>query len=57
MSHVDNQRRDVLAATNPEGPAICDAMQQEGVNRWVDGDESGYATLIEAVRAGPIVVG
>jgi phosphonate transport system substrate-binding protein len=32
-------------------PDLCDAMRLENVNRWVEADESGYADLIEAVRA------
>jgi phosphonate transport system substrate-binding protein len=31
-------------------PALCEAMRLENVNRWVEGDESGYADLVEAVR-------
>jgi phosphonate transport system substrate-binding protein len=31
-------------------PALCEAMRLENVTRWVEGDESGYADLIEAVR-------
>jgi ABC-type phosphate/phosphonate transport system substrate-binding protein len=38
-------------------PKICDAMQMEYVNRWVPADTSGYADLIAAVAAGPVLVG
>lgn len=38
-------------------PKICDAMQLEYVNRWVPADTSGYADLVAAVAAGPLVVG
>jgi phosphonate transport system substrate-binding protein len=30
---------------------LCEAMRLENVTRWVEGDESGYADLIEAIRA------
>jgi phosphonate transport system substrate-binding protein len=54
-----------LAPTGPEHDAfasllfgmdaadadLCEAMRLENVNRWVEGDESGYADLIEAVRS------
>lgn len=39
-----------LLAMDVADSGLCDAMRLENVNRWVDGDESGYADLIEAVR-------
>jgi hypothetical protein len=38
-------------------PRLCEPMELEFVNRWVPFDPSGYADLIAAVRAGPVVVG
>jgi hypothetical protein len=32
-------------------------MELEYVNRWVGFDDSGYRDLVDAVRAGPVVVG
>jgi phosphonate transport system substrate-binding protein len=40
----------LLLTMDAADPALCDAMSLENVNRWVEGDESGYADLIEAVR-------
>jgi ABC-type phosphate/phosphonate transport system substrate-binding protein len=42
--------RSLLLAMDAADPALCEAMRLENVNRWVDGDESGYADLIEAVQ-------
>ena len=49
--------RALLASMDPSDPRLCDAMELEYVNEWVDFDPSGYQTLIEAVAEGPIVVG
>jgi hypothetical protein len=43
-----------LAATDPR---LCEPMELEYVNQWVDMDDTGYADLIAAVRAGPVIVG
>jgi len=32
-------------------------MELEYVNRWVDMDVTGYADLVDAVRASPVIVG
>jgi hypothetical protein len=32
-------------------------MELEYVNRWVPFDSSGYALLIDALAAGPVIVG
>jgi phosphonate transport system substrate-binding protein len=42
--------RALLLRMDPADEALCEAMRLENVNRWLDGDESGYADLIEAVR-------
>lgn len=42
--------RDLLFRMDVADPALCEPMRLENVNRWVDGDESGYADLVEAVR-------
>ena len=57
-SSADHDRfRELLCSMQAADPDVCEAMRQEYVNRWVDGDESGYGRLIEAVRAGPVTVG
>lgn len=48
---------ELLKSMDPADESVCDAMALEYVNRWVDPDASGYADLIEAVRAGPVIVG
>jgi phosphonate transport system substrate-binding protein len=42
--------RALLLSMDAADPALCDAMGLENVNRWLEGDESGYADLVEAVR-------
>jgi phosphonate transport system substrate-binding protein len=42
--------RALLLRMDPADPALREAMRLENVQRWLDGDESGYADLIEAVR-------
>jgi phosphonate transport system substrate-binding protein len=41
--------RALLLEMDAADPTLCEAMRQEGVNRFVEPDESGYADLIEAV--------
>jgi phosphonate transport system substrate-binding protein len=41
--------RELLLQMDAADPALCDAMLLENVNRWVGGDESGYADLIDAL--------
>ena len=49
-SGADHERfRELLLLMDPAQPELRDPMRLEYVNRWVDGDESGYADLIEAV--------
>jgi hypothetical protein len=38
-------------------PKMCEPMQLEYVNSWIRSDGSGYADLLDAVAAGPVVVG
>ena len=47
----------LLLAMDASDPKLCEPMELEYVNRWLPFDASGYALLIDAVRAGPIVVG
>jgi phosphonate transport system substrate-binding protein len=41
----------LLLEMDAADPRLCEAMRLENVNSWVEGDESGYADLIDAVRA------
>jgi phosphonate transport system substrate-binding protein len=42
--------RTLLLSMDAADSALCDAMRLENVNRWLEGDESGYADLVEAVQ-------
>jgi phosphonate transport system substrate-binding protein len=42
--------RSLVLSMDAADPALCDAMRLENVHRWVEGDESGYADLIEALE-------
>jgi phosphonate transport system substrate-binding protein len=42
--------RKLLFEMTPADEEIREPMRLESVNRWVEGDEAGYADLIEAVR-------
>jgi phosphonate transport system substrate-binding protein len=42
--------RALLLSMDAADPALCEPMRLENVNRWLEGDESGYADLVEAVR-------
>jgi len=46
-----------LLAMDASDPKMCEPMQLEYVNRWIRCDGSGYADLLDAVAAGPVVVG
>jgi ABC-type phosphate/phosphonate transport system substrate-binding protein len=46
-----------LLAMDASDPKMCEPMQLEYVNRWIRSDGAGYADLLEAVAAGPVVVG
>jgi len=48
---------DLLAGMDATDPRLCEPMELEYVNQWVDMDETGYADLRAAVRAGPVIVG
>ena len=48
---------ELLFSMDAADPKLCEPMELEYVNRWVAFDDSGYHDLVEAVRAGPVVVG
>lgn len=48
---------ELLFAMDATDPKLCEPMELEYVNQWVAFDDSGYRDLIDAVRAGPIIVG
>jgi len=48
---------ELLFAMDASDPKLCEPMQLEYVNRWVPFDADGYRDLIDAVRAGPVLVG
>jgi ABC-type phosphate/phosphonate transport system substrate-binding protein len=53
-SSADDERfRELLFEMDSADEAIREPMRLEWVNRWVEGDESGYADLIEAVLTCP----
>jgi ABC-type phosphate/phosphonate transport system substrate-binding protein len=47
----------LLFGMDASDPRLCEPMQLEYVNRWVGFDPDGYRDLIDAVRAGPVLVG
>jgi phosphonate transport system substrate-binding protein len=49
--------RELLLSMDASDPKLCEPMELEYVNRWVGFDPSGYRDLIDAVAAGPVVVG
>jgi len=49
--------RALLLSMDASDPRLCEPMELEYVNRWVEFDPSGYRDLIDAVDAGPVVVG
>jgi ABC-type phosphate/phosphonate transport system substrate-binding protein len=56
--HHDHERfADLLFSMDAADPKLCEPMELEYVNRWVPFDPAGYDDLIEAVKAGPVVVG
>jgi phosphonate transport system substrate-binding protein len=56
--HAEHERfADLLFSMDVADPKLCEPMELEYVNRWVPFDADGYRDLIEAVRAGPVVVG
>ena len=56
--HRDHERfAELLFSMDAADPKLCEPMELEYVNRWVPFDPDGYSDLIEAVKAGPVVVG
>jgi phosphonate transport system substrate-binding protein len=49
--------RELLFGMDVTDPRLCEPMELEYVNRWVEFDPAGYRDLIAAVEAGPVVVG
>jgi phosphonate transport system substrate-binding protein len=49
--------RALLLSMDASDPKLCEPMELEYVNRWVAFDPSGYRDLIDAVAAGPVLVG
>ena len=48
---------ELLLSMDAGDPRLCEPMELEYVNRWLPFEPSGYADLIAAVEAGPVVVG
>jgi phosphonate transport system substrate-binding protein len=48
---------ELLFSMDAADPKLCEPMELEYVNRWLPFDSAGYGDLIDAVGAGPIVVG
>jgi phosphonate transport system substrate-binding protein len=56
--HPGHERfAELLFAMDAADPKLCEPMGLEYVNRWLPFDGGGYRDLIDAVRAGPVVVG
>jgi phosphonate transport system substrate-binding protein len=56
--HPDHERfAQLLYSMDAADPKLCEPMELEYVKRWLPFDDSGYHDLIDAVRAGPVVVG
>jgi phosphonate transport system substrate-binding protein len=56
--HEQHERfAELLFTMDAADPKLCEPMELEYVNRWVPFDAEGYGDLIEAVRAGPLVIG
>jgi phosphonate transport system substrate-binding protein len=49
--------RALLLSMDASDPKLCEPMELEYVNRWVEFDPSGYGDLIAALEAGPAIVG
>jgi phosphonate transport system substrate-binding protein len=49
--------RKLLLSMDSSDPKLCEPMELEHVNRWLEFDASGYGQLTAAVRAGPVIVG
>ena len=48
-AHASAGFRNGLMAMSSVDPAVADAMRDEWVGRWVEGDEDGYAALYDAL--------
>jgi phosphonate transport system substrate-binding protein len=53
----DERFAELLLSMDAADPKLCEPMELEYVNRWVPADTSGYADLIDAVRAEAVLVG
>lgn len=49
--------RRLLFGMDATDPRLCEPMELEYVNRWVEFERGGYAGLEAAVAAGPVIVG
>jgi ABC-type phosphate/phosphonate transport system substrate-binding protein len=49
---VAQRWRDALLAMSYEDPSQRQAMDLEGVKRWLPGDRDGYGALAEAMAGG-----
>jgi phosphonate transport system substrate-binding protein len=49
--------RALLLSMDASDPKLCEPMELEYVNRWVEFDPSGYDDLVAAIGAGPVIVG
>jgi phosphonate transport system substrate-binding protein len=57
-SPAEHERfRLLLMGMDAADPRLCEPMELEYVNAWVDFDAAGYADLLDAVRTGPVIVG
>ena len=57
-SSADHDRfAELLLAMDAADPKLCEPMELEYVNQWVEPDLSGYGQLIDAVRAEPVMRG
>jgi phosphonate transport system substrate-binding protein len=48
---------ELLLSMDAADPKLCEPMELEYVNKWIEADLAGYGELIEAVRAKPVPVG
>jgi phosphonate transport system substrate-binding protein len=57
-SEAEHERfAELLLSMDAADPKLCEPMELEYVNRWIEPELAGYADLIEAVRATPARVG
>jgi len=48
---------ELLLSMDASDPKLCEPMQLEMVNAWIPPQSDGYTDLLDALAAGPIVVG